>query len=207
MTTENRAAIEQRLILAKDEAAEKLQAAADDLETAQLQAVAGGVPVPGKLHDNVEAARRRLNDCEGALAALARQGDAEAVEAQRRARADREASVEAAAEAVRQAGLELIEAAEQMMEQGAGAKLQTALAELKELCYGVGVSVLGPAGWMTSEHTRHLFTVEHYATVQSIVSKVLHDHRGKARVKDYLEEFAGQIVTQVKVQPPHWPAA
>jgi hypothetical protein len=207
MTTENRAAIEQRLTLAKDEAAEKLQAAVNALETAQLQAVAAGVPVPGKLYDEVETTRRRLSECEGALAALARQGDAEAVEAQRRARADREASVAVAAEAVRLAGHELVAAVDHLIEQGAGAKLQAALANLKERCYGVGVSVLGPAGWVTSEHTRHLFTVDHHATVQSIVLKALNDHQGQARVKEYLGEFASQIVAQVKVQPPQWPAA
>lgn len=201
------AEIEQRLTQARADAVKALEAAATALETAQLQAVAGGVPVPAKLREDLTTAREQLSECEGALAALARQVDADAVEAQRRARADREASLDEAAEAVRQAGTALVDAVERLMSEGPGRKLQAALAGLHAQCGGMGVSVLTPSGWETSDHLRRLFTVSHVTTAVDIVTQALTQHLGPQLAREYLQTFTDRISQHAKAQPSSWPAA
>lgn len=210
MTKNESAVLERRLNEARDEATAELEAAKDALETAQLQAVAAGVPVPSKLTDDLNRCQRRLAECDGALAAFARVRDETAVEDYRRRRAEHEQQVAECLERVAVAGRELAEQIDRLMHEGAGAELERSVAALRKPLLGGGVSVLTPVGWRTSEAMRMAlsFPADHLGMqVLRVVANNASRKHGVSRAIEDIEAFRAELAAHVEVLPDTWPAA
>lgn len=209
MSNNESAVLERRLNEAREEAIAELAAARDALETAQLQAVAAGVPVPSKLTDDLSRCQRRLAECEGAIAAFGRVRDETAVEDYRRRRAEREKQVNECLERVAAAGRELAEQIDRLMHEGAGAELARSVAALRVPLLGAGVSVLTPGGWRTSEAMRIAlsFPADHLG--MQLLRTVANDASrkyGVSRAAEEVEAFRSELAAHVEVLPDTWPA-
>lgn len=188
-------------------AQQNLGEAATALETAQLQAIAMNVPVLGRLHDEHDAARRRVVACQGALAAFQRKSEDEETGRQLQARADREAEIAASASEVSKAVSELVAAVEELMNKGAGAKMAHALDGMRRACSGASVSVLTDQGWITSDHLRELFSFTADHVVGDLIRGLLGPRLGALKATRHAEGFADQILAHTKAMPQGWPAA